>query len=1744
MKRFYYFLTLLLALPPALLLAQAGAVDLTFNPGDVGFGNGDGANGAIRAIVLQPDGKVLIAGQFTNYNGIPRNGMARLNADGTLDYTFNPGIGANGITNMAIQPDEKILIGGTFDAYNGTTRNRIARVNADGTLDVTFNPGTGTGTSSSSYYNVVNAIVLQSDGKIVITGGFDTYSSITRNGIARLNSDGTLDLTFNPGIGVGSYVNGITLQLDGKILIVGDFTTYNGVARLNADGTLDLTFIPGIAASGSVASGSVNDVILQPDGKILIVGDFTSYNGTTRRRIARLNTDGTLDFTFNPSAGANNSVETIALQPDGKILIGGAFTFYNTIRRNRIARLDANGGRDDTFNPWEGANSSVLSIALQPDGKIIIGGVFTAFNDVIRNRIARLANLDNFNPGTGADSEVRTISFQPDGKIFIGGDFTSYNGTTRRRIARLNPDGSLDTTFNPGSGVNNAVETMALQPDGKILIGGGYTAYNGTLRNYIARLNTDGTLDNTFNPGTGPNSSVSIITLQPDGKILIGGDFSSYNGTTRNRIARLNTDGTLDITLNPSTGPNNIVNAITLQPDGKILIGGEFTFYNGTSRNHIARLNSGGTLDNTFNPGNGANSWVETIALQSDGKILIGGWFSSFNNTSRGAIARLNADGTIDNTFNSGTGADDWIFDIALQSDGKVLLGGGFTNYNSKARNHIARVHSDGTLDSTFNPGTGANNILYDVTIEPDGNILIGGSFTAYNGIGRNRIARIFGTNSTLCPGFSIDLGPDTLVVCNQDSALLNAGTGFEGYFWNTGDTTQSVVAYQSGWYRVTVSQQGCTASDSVFVNLNGFDIRAPDSLVCPGHEMSLSLISKVNGPGNGVYPANYAPTQNLLGWWDFKGNAQDRSSNANHGTVNGAILTYDRFGNANAAYSFDGIDDYIETTNAIPITGNAPRSVSVWFSLSSFNPGWNTLLNFGQPCPNAGTSNSLQVDNLTRLIFKANGYNDDASFAPVVANRWYHFVWTFDGSLSRIYLDGVLIPNDYSNVPKTLATTLTTLKIGFDYSSLSCNSFHHQFNRPFKGSIDEIGIWSRALSADEVYALYSGIPVNSTVLWSTGDTTQTIAVTPAQTTTYYCTVSDAFGSCTDSVTVHVNPIPQVDLGPDTLLVCGQDSLYLDTGSGFDSYLWNTGDTTSGIWVTHSNQYWVTIEQGGCVASDSLYVQILDSRIRGYSGTVTPDATVVLYQDTSAFVNVANQAPIIPNYTYQTTRQDRYVYTSNTTMYWNNARDQANQLGGEMAYVKNVADNQFFTALRNTVSLTEYWFLGASDEVQEGYWKWNDGTPMIYTNWSYTMPDNAFGSQHYLHLYSDGTWDDIHITYLMRNFLLIPIPQRPQYLWSTGDTTASIQLSSRTDTLVWCTVTQSGFSCTDTLLVEVEAERRIGTMDLEEHRYTSLVLNNLEWMDRNYAGAHFANRDSIAEVSNNAQWSSLNAPGAGSIPGNALNDSLYGKLYNGLAATDSRGLCPYGWRVATDTDWQNLVDYVGDSTTAGGHLKDPLYWTPTNAGATNLFDFSARGAGYRHFQNGLYDRKDLIGYWWSPESGDTTSSLVKIRRIRRQNTAVDRYDSPKAWGYSCRCVRDAAVEVAMPSVSTDAIINIDDTRFTVSVSVQDAGNDPNLRYGFVYSTQPNPTLLDEVVDANGGMNQNVEVIGLTPNTTYYVRAFAWNAAGYEYGTEVPVLTTDCGQPAGVPVLSNLSEVNPTKYEVSMLPVAGDRFRLE
>jgi uncharacterized delta-60 repeat protein len=356
----------------------------------------------------------------------------------------------------------------------------------------------------------------------------------------------------------------------------------------------------------------------------------------------------------------------------------------------------------------------------------------------------------NANLGTSFNDNIYVITAQPNEQILISGAFTEFNENVRNGLVRLNLDGTEDSTFynNLGSGFNNLIYAMAVQPDGKILVGGCFTEFNGNIRNRFVRLNPDGTEDSVFcnNLGTSFDNTISAITVQPDGKILVGGYFTKFNGNTRYGLVRLNSNGTEDFAFcdNLGKGFNDMINVIVVQGDEKILVGGVFDEFNKNERYYLVRLNSNGSEDTDFynNLGTSFDNAISTIKVQSNGKILIGGYFTEFNENVRNGLVRLNSNGTEDFAFydNLGIKFDNEIYTIAIQPNEKILIGGYFTEFNENVRNKrnkLIRLNFDGTVDSAFcnTLGSGFNKAINAIVAQSDGKILIGGAFTKFNGV-------------------------------------------------------------------------------------------------------------------------------------------------------------------------------------------------------------------------------------------------------------------------------------------------------------------------------------------------------------------------------------------------------------------------------------------------------------------------------------------------------------------------------------------------------------------------------------------------------------------------------------------------------------------------------------------------------------------------------------------------------------------------------------------------------------------------------------------------------------------------------------------------------------------------------------------------------------------------------------------------------------------------------------------------
>lgn len=700
-----------------------------------------GDNSGIYDFIIQPDGKIILSGFLQIGNSPPSVKVIRLNTDFSIDidFTNNVPIITYGEPRLMLQPDGKVLLfngrgGGALElSINSVTATLFAlRVNVDGTFDNTFNY------FSNEYYHSVNCFAIQPNGKILVATGIGQSNTNGRR-VMRLNPDGSIDSEFYLGEGgVESWITKILVLEDGRILVGGGFGYYN------------FTF-----------GATKRIVMLQPDGSIDV--SFNSAGPESGRGLD-----------YYPFSSVNKAVvEDMIQQPDGKIIIIGFFNSFNSLPADapnceNIIRLNLDGSRDEQFTaalPKKTNQANVPPInrlASDNDGNIFVGGLFKDFNNQIVNNIVKIDNQGNLTPDfdnicRGFDGGVMAIREFNDGKILVLGYFNKYNGEVARRLVRLNPDGTLDLSFNAMFNEDFysfnlfGITDITIQPDNKILIIGNKTpafTYDGVDFKGIMRLNEDGSLDSTFIVGEGfnhplPNTWAQprAITMQPDGKIVVSGNILMYQGISTGRVIRILPNGMLDNTFTNHTAQSS--STIVVQNDGKIIA---------SSLTVSQRLNSNGSLDMEF-----AYEHTPIIAVQSDGKYLF-----LYSVNLQYSIRRLLPDGvTIDDTYEPFPVPSGYQFlfnNFELQTSDKLLM--------SYPNNRLVRVNNDGTLDQAFDMPVGFSVIngesqeRFPIKTLSDGKIMIGSSnevFYKYNNKEEWNIVRILGDATLSESEFNLD---------------------------------------------------------------------------------------------------------------------------------------------------------------------------------------------------------------------------------------------------------------------------------------------------------------------------------------------------------------------------------------------------------------------------------------------------------------------------------------------------------------------------------------------------------------------------------------------------------------------------------------------------------------------------------------------------------------------------------------------------------------------------------------------------------------------------------------------------------------------------------------------------------------------------------------------------------------------------------------------------------------------------
>ena len=737
--------------------AAPGDLDPTFS-GDGKLLDGILSNGDDQAdgVAVQPDGKIVVAG--TKYNGSNYDfALVRYNPDGLLDTTFDSdgkvttpiGTSDEGAHDVAIQPDGKIVAAGY--SHNGSNDDfALVRYNSNGSLDTTFDGDGKVTTPIGTLDDIAHAVAIQPDGKIVAAG----YGALVR-----YNTDGSLDTTFDSDGKVTTPIGTsyVAIQQDGKIVAAG--SSYNGsnndfaLLRYNPDGSLDTTFdgdgkvTTTIGENGSDAYA----VAIGPDGKIVAAGRSISPQTGYDFALARYNSDGSLDATFDGDGKVTTAdgsccdfANDVAIQPDGKIIAAGHRFQTLTGYDFKLVRFNTNGSLDTTFDSdgtvvtdfgqsYDVANA----IAIQPDGKIIAAGSSGNWNrDFALIRYNQNGSLDTT---FDSDGKVTTwfgvivgnalfdVTIQPDGKIVAVGV------TDGEVVARYNSDGTRDTTFGTTGIVPGAASSVAIQQDGKIVAAGGSFL--------LTRLNQDGSLDATFDgDGIVTNSyffGVAQVLIQQDGKVLVAGSYcTGYddNGaceSTGFALARVNTDGTIDTTFDGDGIVTfyiacDSLNAVAIQPDGKIVAAGNS--YDGSIGTFaLVRYNPDGSLDTTFDGDGivttpiGTFASANSVAIQSNGKIVAAGYGSA--NGFGFALARYNPDGSLDTSFDNdgivttAIGTSSIANSVAMQSDGKIVAAGA-SSFGPNADFALVRYNPNGSLDTTFGGGDGITTVDFNNSVD------------------------------------------------------------------------------------------------------------------------------------------------------------------------------------------------------------------------------------------------------------------------------------------------------------------------------------------------------------------------------------------------------------------------------------------------------------------------------------------------------------------------------------------------------------------------------------------------------------------------------------------------------------------------------------------------------------------------------------------------------------------------------------------------------------------------------------------------------------------------------------------------------------------------------------------------------------------------------------------------------------------------------------------------------------------
>jgi len=748
-----------------------------------------GLIGGVRALAVDGQGRVYVGGFFTRAGGVSANSVARFdpatNSWSALGTGANNGVSGE-VFALVVDGQGRIYVGGDFTRAGGVSANNVARFDPATNSWSALGTGANNGVSDTSFSERVNALAIDRQGRVYVGGRFTRAGEVSANRVARF------DPQANSWSALGTGAN-------------------NGISG-------DETSFPG---------PSVSALAVDEQGRVYVGGDFTQAGGVSARSVARFdpatNSWSALGAGVSFSLGSGGEVNALAIDGQGRVYVGGRFTRAGGVSANNVARFDpqANSWSALGTGANNGVSGSVNALAVDGQGLVYVGGRFAQAVGVSASSVARFNPATNSwsalgtGGGSGTNDIVRALAVDGQGRVYVGGLFTQAGGVSANSVARFDPATNSWSTL--GTGANNGVTglpilgipDLPLPPDfvlpgivgalavdgqGNVYVGGAFTRAGGVSANSVARFNPATNSWSALGTGSSngvsgsrtpilPIPSVSALAVDGQGRVYVGGDFTEAGGVSARSVARFNpatnswsalgtgANNGVSGDETPLSGPS--VSALAVDGQGRVYVGGRFTRAGEVSANRVARFdpqaNSWSALGTGANNGISGDETpfsgpsVSALAVDGQGRVYVGGRFTSAGGVSANSVARFDPQA---NSWSAlGTGANNGVTDtlppdfvlpgivgaLAVDGQGNVYVGGAFTRAGGVSANNVARF--DPQANSWSALGTGANNGVGGITstisvgvntfaVDRQGRVYVGGNFTTAGDVVSAYIAR------------------------------------------------------------------------------------------------------------------------------------------------------------------------------------------------------------------------------------------------------------------------------------------------------------------------------------------------------------------------------------------------------------------------------------------------------------------------------------------------------------------------------------------------------------------------------------------------------------------------------------------------------------------------------------------------------------------------------------------------------------------------------------------------------------------------------------------------------------------------------------------------------------------------------------------------------------------------------------------------------------------------------------------